>query len=88
MGKGTEGQGQTLQPTDHEWTVPKATKSCNAGGAQEEEKVNENGGHCRCGGRRRPRQHSRGFSSSRGKPPLYQYEESGRLPGLPEADCA
>ena len=55
MGKGTEGQGQTLQPTDHEWMVPKATKSCNTGGAQEEEKVDENGGHCKHGGRRRPR---------------------------------
>ena len=46
--KGTEGQGQTLQPTDHEWTVSEATKSCNVGGSQEEEKVDENGGHCKC----------------------------------------
>ena len=27
MGKGTEGQGQTLQPTDHEWMVPKQPKA-------------------------------------------------------------
>ena len=70
MGKVTEGQGQMLQPTDHKWMVPKATKSCNAGGAQEEEKVDESGGHCKRGRRGQPRRHSRGFSIFKRKVPI------------------
>ena len=45
-GKRTMGQGQTLQPKDHRWMISKATESCDISGAQKEEKVNEDGGHC------------------------------------------
>ena len=48
MQKGTEGQGQTLQPTDYEWKVPEATKSCDVSRAEETEKVDEDGRHSQC----------------------------------------
>ena len=68
--KGSERQGQTLQPKDYEWEVPEETESSDVG-QDEEMKVNEDGGHRQCRRGRRPRRHSRGFSPSRRKPPLY-----------------
>ena len=88
MRKGPKRQGQMLQPTDHEWKVPKATKICDVSRDEETEEVDEDGRHSQCGRGRRSRRHPGGFSSSRGKPPLYQHDQSRRLSGLPEVDCA
>ena len=41
--KGPERQGQTLQPTDYEWTVLEASKSRDVGRDKEKEKVDEDG---------------------------------------------
>ena len=48
MRKGPKGQGQTLQPTDHEWKVPKATKSRDVSRDEETEKVDDDGRHSQC----------------------------------------
>ena len=43
MRKGTKGQGQTLQPTDHEWTILETSKSRDVSRDEKTEKVNEDG---------------------------------------------
>ena len=85
--KGPERQGQTLQPKDYEREVPEETKSRDVGRNKETKEVNEDGRHRQCGIGRRTRRHPGGFSSSRGKPPLHQHEQSRRLSGLSQADC-
>ena len=47
--KGPKRQGQTLQPTDHKWKIPKATKSRDDSRDEEMEKVDDDGRHSRCG---------------------------------------
>ena len=84
--KGSERQGQTLQPKDYEWEVPEETESSDVG-RDEETKVDEDGGHSQCGRGRQTRRHPGGFSSSRGKPPLHQHEQSRGLLGLSQTDC-
>ena len=74
-----------LQPRDYEWKVPEATKSRDVSRVKETKKVDEDGGHSQCRRGRRCRQHSRGFPPSRGKSPLYQHDQGGRLPSLLEA---
>ena len=46
--KGTEGQGQTLQPTDYEWMIPETSKSRDISRDKEMEKVDEDGRHSQC----------------------------------------
>ena len=45
MRKGPKGQGQTLQPMDHKWKVPKAIESRDVSQDKKMEKVNEDGRH-------------------------------------------
>ena len=75
-----------LQPKDYEWEVPEETESSDVG-LDEKTKVDEDGGHHQCRRGRRTRQHPGGFSSSRGKPPLHQHEQSRGLSGLSQTDC-
>ena len=55
MRKGPERQGQTLQRMDHEWTILETSKSRDISRDKEMEKVDKDGRHSQCGGRRRPR---------------------------------
>ena len=49
MRKGTKGQGQTLQSTDHGWMISETSKSRDVSRDKEKKKVDENGRHCQCG---------------------------------------
>ena len=48
MRKGPKGQGQTLQPTDHEWTILETSKSRDVSRDEETKKVDEDGRHSQC----------------------------------------